>query len=54
MPVEPGVIFYFCNVPVNNIQNTQFKNIKRFENDDHFSETMSGETCWRDLVSWLF
>ena len=54
MPVEPGVIFYFCNVLVNITQNTPFKNIKWFENDDHFSETMSGETCWRDSVSWLF
>ncbi len=30
MPVEHGVIFYFGNVPVNIMQNTPFKNIKRF------------------------
>ena len=45
MPVESGVIFYFCNVPVNIMQNTPFKNKERFENVDHFSETLSGETC---------
>ena len=43
MPGEPGVISYFCDVTVNNLQKTPPRNIKQFGNDNQISETMSGK-----------
>ena len=51
MSGQLGIIFYFCTVIVNYLLKIPPKNIKRFENDNHISETMSGDLTGKPQIS---